>query len=155
MPRCDELSNLSRICAPKGLGLSTVIASFRKLLEGLTIHLLFVPTHEHVFRAEPKAQQIITDLVNDVDEFCPTNYLYLVYYMIAHIYVMNPQARVGAVGGLEMDALADLRSEGMTASSKFKTAHIYGTQFIFACDASLRYMFIICNIILFIWYLAS
>ena len=102
--------------------------------------LSFYINDEHFSSAEPKAQQVISALVDD-DTFCPSSYLYLVYYMIAHVYVMNPQARVGAVGRLEMDSLADLRSDGMTASSKFKTAKLYGTQFIITCDASLRYVY--------------
>lgn len=99
------------------------------------------------FSAEPKAQEIISELA--MDNFCPSSYLYLVYYMIAHVYVMNPQARVGAVGMLNMDSLAELRSDGMTASSTFKTARLYGTQFVITCQASLRYVSLFMFILLY------
>lgn len=57
---------------------------------------------------------------------------------MAHLYVWNPQARVGGVGSLVFDSLEELRLKGITGTDAFKTRDTYGTQFIVVCPASLK-----------------
>jgi hypothetical protein len=64
-------------------------------------------------------------------------YRFLVY-VIAHMYVANPQARVGGLESMDIDCLPELRERGFISTSRFKTAATYGYQTIVVCSATLR-----------------
>lgn len=54
-------------------------------------------------------------------------------YLITHMYLANPQARVGGLHSLRLSCLNELRCKGLTGTSAFKTAAIYGSQMIVTC----------------------
>jgi hypothetical protein len=54
------------------------------------------------------------------------------------MYLANPQARVGGLHTLSLDCLSELRCKGLTGTSAFKTAAVYGSQMIITCPATLR-----------------
>jgi hypothetical protein len=56
--------------------------------------------------------------------------------MVAHTYVVNPQSRAGALKTLEKDDLHELKVKHMVGCKDFKTASVYGTQFVIACPAT-------------------
>lgn len=56
--------------------------------------------------------------------------------MVAHTYVANPQSRAGALRTLEEDDLHELKVKNMVGIRDFKTASVFGTQFIIACPAT-------------------
>jgi hypothetical protein len=60
-------------------------------------------------------------------------------FTLAHLYVANPQARIGAIQAMTMAAFEMLESKGMVPSTSFKTERNYTFQYISACEASLRY----------------
>ena len=61
-------------------------------------------------------------------------------FLVSHIYLANPNARVGGVSELNFDSLAELRSNGLVATDVFKTAATYGSQFIVVGPASLSWL---------------
>lgn len=62
-------------------------------------------------------------------------------YLMAHLYVANPQARIGAFESLSLAALQKLKEDGMVPSSNFKTSSTYSYQFVTAGEASVRSAF--------------
>ena len=61
-------------------------------------------------------------------------------FLVSHIYVANPNARVGGVSHLNLDSLAELRSNGLVSTDLFKTSEKYGSQFIVVGPASLSWL---------------
>jgi hypothetical protein len=59
-------------------------------------------------------------------------------YIIAHMYVANPQARVGGLEYMDLDCLPTLQKNGFISTSHFKTAATYGYQTIVVCPSTLR-----------------
>jgi hypothetical protein len=101
----------------------------------------------------PIAQQIIDKATKDkkvspqeYNRSPPITYMYawilmsycsFLSYLMAHIYVANPQARVGAFHLLTTDTVFTLlNNDGMASSSNFKTQKTYGSQVILACKAT-------------------
>lgn len=60
-------------------------------------------------------------------------------YMLAHLYVANPQARIGAIQNMIILDYQSLLESGAVPSRDFKTAEKYSFQYISACDATIRY----------------
>lgn len=63
-------------------------------------------------------------------------------YLVSHLYVANPQARIGAIQTMTMGAYNTLKARGMVPCTNFKTAETYGYQYISACEASMRLLII-------------
>jgi hypothetical protein len=57
---------------------------------------------------------------------------------MAHIYLANPQARVGPMHSLDFSALEELRVSNTTSTSSFKTASTYGTQVVVMCPQTIH-----------------
>lgn len=60
--------------------------------------------------------------------------------MISHMYLANPQARIGGIHSLNFEGLAELRLKGSSGTDAFKTASVYGSQMIVMCPETLRLM---------------
>lgn len=63
-------------------------------------------------------------------------------YLVSHLYVANPQARIGAIQTMTMGAYNTLKEKGMVPCTNFKTAETYTYQYISACEASMRLLII-------------
>jgi hypothetical protein len=59
-------------------------------------------------------------------------------FLISHIYLTNPQARIGGIAQLDFAKLEDLRNKGIANTDTFKTSATFGFQFIVLGQASLR-----------------
>lgn len=57
--------------------------------------------------------------------------------MVSHIYLANPQARIGGISQLNFASLTELQAKGLTGTGAFKTSGTYGTQFIVVGPSSL------------------
>ena len=66
------------------------------------------------------------------------DYMYQRYvdYVLAHLYVANPQGRIQAIEELKISEYQELFQKGRVASTHFKTAGTYTYQIITACEAS-------------------
>jgi hypothetical protein len=63
-------------------------------------------------------------------------YSQVLAFVISHLYVANPQSRVGAISRLTLDQHQELQHSGHLACSDFKTWETYEAQFINACPAT-------------------
>ncbi len=70
-------------------------------------------------------------------------------YVVSHLYVANPQARIGAIQTMTMEAYHVLKAKGMVPCTNFKTAETYSFQYISACEATMG-LIIFCSLPLLI-----
>ncbi len=68
------------------------------------------------------------------------DYLRVINFIAAHLYVANPQSRVGAINRLTVDQFRVLCSHGRLECSDFKTWETFEAQFITACPATISYL---------------
>lgn len=68
----------------------------------------------------------------------PNSYQVFMDYVVSHLYVANPQARIGAIETMTIGAYNTLKAKGMVPCTSFKTADTYAFQYISACEASMR-----------------
>lgn len=68
-----------------------------------------------------------------------TEYIQIVNFISAHLYVANPQSRVGAINRLTIKQCRILCDEGRLECSDFKTWETYEAQFITACPATIKF----------------
>jgi hypothetical protein len=66
------------------------------------------------------------------------DYLVATYFCICHLYVGNPQGRIGAINEMKLQDVDRLKTEGIVGSSQFKTRDTYGVQFIAACKSTIQ-----------------
>lgn len=64
----------------------------------------------------------------------------MVNFIAAHLYVANPQSRVGAINRMTWDQFEVLCSDGRLECTDFKTWESYEAQFITACPATITYL---------------
>lgn len=88
-------------------------------------------------RSEPEIKKICRQL-RDGSLISPSSYQIFQDYLMSHLYVANPQARVGAIQSMSMHAYGVLKARGLAPCTGFKTAETYGFQYISACEASLQ-----------------
>lgn len=65
-------------------------------------------------------------------------YIEILNFIAAHLYVANPQSRVGAINRMTVEQSRILFSEGRLECSDFKTWETYEAQFITACPATIK-----------------
>lgn len=68
------------------------------------------------------------------------DYLRVINFIAAHLYVANPQSRVGAINRLTIDQSKILIADGRLECSDFKTWESYEAQYITACPATIKYL---------------
>ena len=68
-----------------------------------------------------------------------TEYIQILNFIAAHLYVANPQSRVGAINRLTLQQCRILCDEGRLECSDFKTWETYEAQFITACPATIKF----------------
>ncbi len=64
-------------------------------------------------------------------------------FTVSHLYVANPQSRIGAISRMTLSQHQELQMSGHLACTDFKTWQSYEAQFINACPASRLYLFIL------------
>lgn len=67
-----------------------------------------------------------------------TEYIDVLNFISAHLYVANPQGRVGSISRMTIEQFRILCSEGRLECSDFKTWESYEAQFITACPATIK-----------------
>lgn len=93
----------------------------------------------HQSRSEPKILKII-DQGKKGNILLSVDYLRVINFIAAHLYVANPQSRVGAINRLTLDQCQILCTDGRLECSDFKTWESYEAQFITACPATIMYL---------------
>jgi hypothetical protein len=66
------------------------------------------------------------------------DYLAATYFVVCHLYIGNPQGRIGALNELKLSDFDQLKSDGMVGSPHFKTVDTYGVQYISACNSTIQ-----------------
>jgi len=89
------------------------------------------------FRYQSKFEKIIYKIQED-HVMSGEDYLMATYFCICHLYVGNPQGRIGALNEMKLCDLERLKEEGMIGSPHFKTRDTFGVQFIAACKPTLQ-----------------
>jgi hypothetical protein len=69
-----------------------------------------------------------------------TNYNKYLEFVISHLYIANPQARIGAIKDLTLSDYELLKAHGMISCQQFKTSETYTYQHVTACPATIDYM---------------
>ena len=92
----------------------------------------------HHLRAENYILKII-ERTKKGSVLLAVDYLRVVNFVAAHLYIANPQSRVGAINRLTLEQCRNLCREGRLECSDFKTWETYEAQFITACPATIRY----------------
>lgn len=90
-------------------------------------------------RSEPRILKII-DQGKKGNIILSVDYLKVINYIAAHLYVANPQSRVGAINRLTVAQCHILCEDGRLECSDFKTWESYEAQFITACPATITYL---------------
>jgi len=99
----------------------------------------FSSTLTHLFdRSEKGISKICTDVSKGNILISPQAYQEFVDFLISHLYVANPQARIGAIQCLTLSGYQSLNAKGVVSCSDFKTADAYAYQCVTACPASQR-----------------
>ena len=91
----------------------------------------------HYLRSEKSILKII-QRAKEGSIILAVDYLRVVNFIAAHLYVTNPQSRVGAINRLTLDQCEILCRDGGLECSDFKTWDTYEAQFITACPATIR-----------------
>lgn len=86
-------------------------------------------------RYETKALKII-EKAKGGGIMLSNEYQKVINFLVAHLFVANPQSRVGALNRLNMDQCRQLCRDGRLACQDFKTWETYESQFITACPAT-------------------
>jgi hypothetical protein len=81
---------------------------------------------------EKKASRVNNILHNLRNELTVTekNKIFAYYWIVTHIFIHNPQARVKAITEMSINDIEKLRKEEYLTSTEFKTADTYGSQVI-------------------------
>lgn len=61
-------------------------------------------------------------------------------FVIAHLYIYNPQARIGAIKELTLGDFEQLRMTGIISCENFKTSETYKFQHVTTCPATIEYL---------------
>jgi hypothetical protein len=109
----------------------------RKILKRSLSLLLLSLLISFSLRAEPGIKKLCRQ-VRDGSILSPNAYQLFMDYVVSHLYVANPQARIGAIQTMTMEAYDVLKSKGMVPCTNFKTSETYSFQYISACEASMR-----------------
>lgn len=59
-------------------------------------------------------------------------------FCISHLYVGNPQGRIGAINEMKLQDLLRLKEDGIVGSPHLKTRETFGVQFIAACKPTIE-----------------
>lgn len=60
------------------------------------------------------------------------------YFCVCHLYVGNPQGRIGALCEMRVRDLKRMKEDGIVGSPHLKTRDTYGVQFISACQPTIE-----------------
>lgn len=63
-------------------------------------------------------------------------YSQVLNFVVSHLYVTNPQSRVGAISRMTLEQHEELQNSGHLGCTDFKTWETYEAQFINACPAT-------------------
>lgn len=66
--------------------------------------------------------------------------IFACYWIVTHVFMHNPQARVGAITAMSVHDMSMLRTDEYTTSTNFKTFDTYGSQVILCHKVTLHYI---------------
>jgi hypothetical protein len=107
--------------------------------EKVSVSFKLICSVSNVSRTEKDIVKLCERISSGTVLVSPQAYQQYVDYTVAHLYVTNPQARIGAIQSLTLSGYAALRANGIVPCSDFKTADTYAYQCVSACAASQRY----------------
>jgi len=90
-------------------------------------------------RYQPRMMQLIARAKQGF-HLNPTEYNDSLNFIIAHLFVANPQSRIGAINRLTMLQYPELCSQGRIDCTDFKTWATYEAQYVHACPATIKYV---------------
>lgn len=96
----------------------------------------------HTFLELYSCEKTILNLIEKAKKgfmILSTEYIQIMNFIAAHLYVANPQSRVGAINRLTLQQCRSLCDEGRLECSDFKTWETYEAQFITACPATIKF----------------
>jgi hypothetical protein len=61
-------------------------------------------------------------------------------FIVSHLYIFNPQARIGAIKELTLEDFDQLKMTGIISCEMFKTSETYHFQHVTTCPATIEYL---------------
>jgi hypothetical protein len=92
---------------------------------------------DSIGRYQPIFEKIIRKL-QDGSLLSTEDYLMTTYFCVCHLYVGNPQGRIGALCEMRVRDLKRMKEDGIVGSPHLKTRDTYGVQFISACQPTIE-----------------
>jgi hypothetical protein len=88
----------------------------------------------------PRVDKILQKLRKDDQAVSDKDRIFAYYWIVAHIFMHNPQARVGAITTMSVEDMSLLRTDEYATSTNFKTSDTYGSQVILCHKVTLHYI---------------
>ena len=88
----------------------------------------------------PRVDSILQKLRKDEQHVSDRDSIFEYYWIVAHVFMHNPQARVGAITTMSVEDMSMLRTDEYTTSTNFKTSETYGSQVILCHKVTLHYI---------------
>jgi hypothetical protein len=88
----------------------------------------------------PRVDNILQKLRKDDQAVSDKDRIFAYYWIVTHVFLHNPQARVGAITTMSVEDMDMLRTDEYTTSTHFKTSDTYGSQVILCHKVTLYYI---------------